>query len=710
MKKFGIFCAVFCATLITFAGANASVDRAFQFRPTGISVDALDARILSPSMAQADMQKLDFRGISHMRDVVLDEADYEPNDWDGAALPPTPWGGFLGALPSQENLILNGDLPATGFDGGWYSGDNDVFGFQLTDEGILDLLVEFAPDCSEENIYNIWFLAPADDGQVYLLDLNFPYPYVAPVVCPFDGSYAIDPFGEVDTGIFLINEFYIAIGGVDGAPTSYTMTLYFSDCDDLDGDDYFDATCGGTDCDDQDPFIHPCALETPDNGIDEDCSGADRVLNPGQRSEVEPNDDDTMATAIGGIALGQTRFVKGNFCSSFDGDYYSFLMVPGNYTVTILLTFEGVTEELVCWALTYDAAEPFWFGIVPGDIDEDGFYDVGDYTLAVRIGEALDADGDDWFSEETCGFDCDDSDAGTNPCDPETAADCGDGIDQDCTGIETTLGVEIIPVPDNDLGCGGITEIEPNDDIASGIVHDLGTLSEGITTVYGDMASVGFDPSAGYTGDYDYYQFEMPNAGFVFFQTMFDCESDYDLYWLVFFDPDGPEGPEVMDWYILSADAFIYVPESVGGGLVEDGGWEFPLPMALWIVGYEGNPGYYYNEIFFDSACVDIDGDGYGGGPDATFEPIYGYAGTCDGADCLDTNPLVNPGMIESIAAGNCGNGLDDDCDGLVDAADTPDCGKPPCPATIVPVSNAPMAFYLIPVLAMVFVIRRFRR
>jgi len=50
--------------------------------------------------------------------------------------------------------------------------------------------------------------------------------------------------------------------------------------------------------------------------------------------------------------------------------------------------------------------------------------------------------------------------------------------------------------------------------------------------------------------------------------------------------------------------------------------------------------------------CSDDDSDGF-------------LAEVCDGDDCDDTNPDVNPGAIE-----NCSNELDDDCDGLVDMED----------------------------------------
>jgi len=63
-------------------------------------------------------------------------------------------------------------------------------------------------------------------------------------------------------------------------------------------------------------------------------------------------------------------------------------------------------------------------------------------------------------------------------------------------------------------------------------------------------------------------------------------------------------------------------------------------------------------------ACIDEDEDGYG----AVASPLCTYPQE----DCDDTNPNVNPGAAE-----NCSNGIDDDCDGMADAADS-DCAAPP--------------------------------
>ena len=77
---------------------------------------------------------------------------------------------------------------------------------------------------------------------------------------------------------------------------------------------------------------------------------------------------------------------------------------------------------------------------------------------------------------------------------------------------------------------------------------------------------------------------------------------------------------------------------------------------------------------FFDyvrtgAPCTDGDGDGYG-------DPA---SPACSGAkwDCNDGDPALSPGVPE-----DCGNGVDDDCDGFTDAADT-ECGSPPWGAAV---------------------------
>lgn len=68
--------------------------------------------------------------------------------------------------------------------------------------------------------------------------------------------------------------------------------------------------------------------------------------------------------------------------------------------------------------------------------------------------------------------------------------------------------------------------------------------------------------------------------------------------------------------------------------------------------------------LLIEKLCLDDDGDGYGAS--GSEECIH------DELDCDDTNPNVNPDVVESKDAGNCADGLDNDCDGLTDA--DPEC------------------------------------
>lgn len=69
------------------------------------------------------------------------------------------------------------------------------------------------------------------------------------------------------------------------------------------------------------------------------------------------------------------------------------------------------------------------------------------------------------------------------------------------------------------------------------------------------------------------------------------------------------------------------------------------------------------DEMDEDCPCVDNDGDGYGNrGVNCTYQTF----------DCDDNNANINPGKVESIANGNCNDGIDNDCDGYID--NDPEC------------------------------------
>lgn len=66
------------------------------------------------------------------------------------------------------------------------------------------------------------------------------------------------------------------------SPLCRSVTVWFDLLTDFDGDHAASRWWGGTDCDDGDPHRNPMRRETPDDGVDQDCSGKDSVGNQTQ--------------------------------------------------------------------------------------------------------------------------------------------------------------------------------------------------------------------------------------------------------------------------------------------------------------------------------------------------------------------------------------------------------------------------------------------
>ena len=65
----------------------------------------------------------------------------------------------------------------------------------------------------------------------------------------------------------------LAVGNRESDDVSILINTGLFKCWDDDGDGHADEVCGGCDCDDSDPEVHPGRPEVLSNGKDDDCDG-----------------------------------------------------------------------------------------------------------------------------------------------------------------------------------------------------------------------------------------------------------------------------------------------------------------------------------------------------------------------------------------------------------------------------------------------------
>lgn len=228
------------------------------------------------------------------------------------------------------------------------------------------------------------------------------------------------------------------------------------ECIDGDGDYFFSegGACGEADCNDTDASINPDAVDIPNNGIDENCSGADSSVpsatdsdGDGYNVDVDCNDTDAA------INPGTSDIPNNNIDENCDG-------IDSVDPANVDNDGDGFTPATGDCDDTDVDVNPNAIEHCTDNIDNNcnDFVDLQDPVAVDCEMRCIDNDGDSYAIEGgDCGpVDCNDNDTEVNPGSGEI---CGDGIDNDCDSLIDEGCEETCPDLDGDgyqdAACGG---------------------------------------------------------------------------------------------------------------------------------------------------------------------------------------------------------------------------------------------------------------
>jgi len=185
---------------------------------------------------------------------------------------------------------------------------------------------------------------------------------------------------------------------------------------DRDGDGFATSAAGGSDCDDEDPQIHPDAIEVCGDGDDNDCNGQTDDRGEGSVQAWPDADRDEYGALTGAITV----------CTPPSG----YVTVPGDCDDGRPDINPGRSSDVTCDGLDDDCDgeldEDGSLGTVYGDHDGDGY---GRGTIEVQGCQVPEG-------TATRGGDCDDGRASVHP----GAVEACNGRDDDCDGeIDTPV-------------------------------------------------------------------------------------------------------------------------------------------------------------------------------------------------------------------------------------------------------------------------------
>jgi hypothetical protein len=384
------------------------------------------------------------------------------------------------------------------------------------------------------------------------------------------------------------------------------------DCTDSDDDN--DGDPDASDCDDTNPAVHQGATETPDDGIDQDCSGFDTV------TCFEDLDGDTYGTPATLLAV--------------DGDCLDIgeSLLPTDCDDSAPTTYPGATESC-------DAVDSDCDGSLVDEFDD---YD------ADADPDCTDPDDDDDGDPDTA--DCNDTDASIYTGAPETP---DDGVDQDCSGFDT-----VSCWTDGDGDAYGVSSVlaEDGDCTDAGEATAGGDCDDAAPTVYpGAIEScdtVDSDCDGSVVDEFDDY----------------DGDGDPDCTDL---DDDDDGDPDASDCDDTDASVYTGATETPDDGIDQDcSGFD---TVTCWTDG-DGD-GYGDSSILADDGdCTDAGEAPAGGDCDDGAPTVYpGAIEICDTIDSDCDGSLVDEFDDYDVDGDPDCNDPDDDNDGDPDATDCDD-------------------------------------